>query len=66
MPSLNDTIKENQEIPKTVSVSPYWGPITETSADRHLHEALGVEIEFEPEVEKWWFELKEWLDNQTW
>ena len=58
-----DSLFENPMVPPTVSVAPYWGPITKTPADRRLREDHGRGLPPDRDVlEIWWPELLAWLD----
>ena len=37
-----DSLVENPMVPSSVNVAPYWGPITETPADRRSREKKQV------------------------
>ena len=57
-----DSLYENPMVPETVDISPYWGPITETPADRILRENHNRIVSPDSDVsEIWWLELREWL-----
>jgi hypothetical protein len=57
-----DSLSENPMVPKTVTVPPYWGPITEMPIDRRLREEYGTSLSPDGDVSGiWWPELKSWL-----
>jgi hypothetical protein len=60
-----DTLLENPEVPPAVNIAPYWGPITQTPADRRLRERRGWTLPPDKDVsEIWWPELRNWLDSE--
>ncbi len=60
-----DCLSENPVVPKTVRVSPFWGPVKETPDDRWLRQEHGLLLPPDPDVSNiWWPELKEWLDTK--
>jgi hypothetical protein len=61
-----DCLSENPMVPKTVSVSPYWGPFRETPG-RRLREDYGAALPADTDVSDiWWPDLKAWLDREFW
>lgn len=57
-----DSLYENPMVPEAVDISPYWGPITETPADRKLRENCNRVVPPDSDVlEIWWPKLREWL-----
>ena len=59
-----DSLYENPKVPKVVDIDPYWGPVTETPADRELSENCNCIVPPDSDVsEIWWPELREWLKN---
>lgn len=61
-----DILFENPMVPKTVSVPPYWGPITCVPADRRLHENRSLSLPHDGDVtDVWWPELRAWIDGNA-
>ena len=59
-----DSIYENPMVPETIDIPPYWGPISETPADRKLRENRNRTVPPDSDVSAiWWPELREWLKN---
>ncbi|HEY9684079.1 MAG TPA: lasso peptide biosynthesis protein [Oculatellaceae cyanobacterium] len=55
-----DILSENPFVPRTVSVRPYWGRLSELPKDRTL-EPLRLSLPYDNDVEtKWWPDLKTW------
>jgi hypothetical protein len=52
-------------VPKTVIVSPYWGPINSVPLDRRLREDRNQVLPKDTDVEKfWWPDLKAFMDTE--
>lgn len=61
-----DSLFENPAVPRAVDVPPYWGPISETPADRNLRECRGRQLPSDNDVsDVWWPELRAWLDENS-
>ncbi|HEY9680370.1 MAG TPA: lasso peptide biosynthesis protein [Oculatellaceae cyanobacterium] len=59
-----DILSENPFVPRTVSVRPYWGSISELPKDRTL-EPLPLSLPYDNDVEtKWWPDLKTWWQTE--
>lgn len=59
-----DSLFENPLVPSSVSVMPYWGPITKTPSDRKLREFRGQNLPHDEDVSDiWWPELQSWLNK---
>lgn len=59
-----DSLYENPMVPEVVDIDPYWGPVTETLADRELRENRNCIVPPDSDVsEIWWPELHEWIEN---
>jgi hypothetical protein len=60
-----DSLAENPLVPKTVSVVPYWGPITEMPSDRRLREDRNDALPSDVDVDNiWWPELQQWVSRE--
>jgi hypothetical protein len=60
-----DCLAENPSVPRTVSIAPYWGPITAVPIDRRLREKHGEVLPYDGDVDKvWWPELQRWIDEK--
>ena len=60
-----DSIPENILVPRTVSVAPYWGLISETPPDRLLRELHGESVPGDVDVDEiWWPELEKSIDSE--
>jgi hypothetical protein len=60
-----DCLAENPLVPKTVSVAPYWGPITDLPPDRRLRGEHGAVLPPDVDVDSiWWPELQQWIDRE--
>jgi hypothetical protein len=57
-----DSLFENPVVPKSVNISPYWGPIREMPADRRLRQEHGAMLIPDSDVvQTWWPELRDWI-----
>jgi hypothetical protein len=57
-----DCLTENPIVPKTVSVAPYWGPVSQVPSDRRLREERGTALPADVDVEDiWWPDLQRFL-----
>ena len=62
-----DCLSENPRVPKTVSIRPYWGPVTQVPDDRLLREEHGAALPPDVDVDGiWWPELEKWMDRELW
>jgi hypothetical protein len=60
-----DILFENPVIPPTVSVRPYWGPVTAVPGDRHLRQDHSIQVPQDTDVDNiWWPELEVWLSKK--
>ncbi|MBP9811136.1 hypothetical protein KBF38_22720 [bacterium] len=61
-----DSLFENPTVPKTLHVSPYWGPITEVPRDRKYFKNLSATVPArDSDVQNiWWPDLSDWLDGE--
>ena len=60
-----DSLSENPMVPKTVTISPYWGPVKEILSDRRLREDRNAALPEDGDVNNiWWPELRDWLDHE--
>jgi hypothetical protein len=61
-----DILHENPCVPRTVTVNPYWGPITEIPSDRHLRQDHASKPCIDSDVDDiWWPDLEMWLDARV-
>lgn len=59
-----DILFENPMIPKSIRVSPYWGPVTAIPNDRRLRQDHSLRVPEDIDVnETWWPELEQWLSQ---
>jgi len=60
-----DCLNENPFVPEALTVSPYWGPITEVPSDRRLREEPRAVLMPDVDVDNvWWPELSRWIDQE--
>jgi len=60
-----DCLSENPMVPKTVRVTPYWGPVVQVPEDRRLREERYTPLPDDDDVSNiWWPELRAWLDGE--
>lgn len=58
-----DSLFENPIVPKTVSIKPFWGPVSLIPSDRRLREDHGKLLQPDNDVSMiWWPDLRAWLD----
>jgi hypothetical protein len=59
-----DCLFENPMVPSSVNVKPYWGPVSDTPADRRLRPKDGALLRPDTDVSRiWWPEMRGWLDQ---
>ena len=59
-----DSLYENPMVPPEVTVAPYWGPITNTPADRRLRQDKKRSLPADSDVAQiWWPELRARIDD---
>jgi hypothetical protein len=59
-----DCLFENPLVPSSVSVKPYWGPVSETPPDRRFRPKDGARLDNDTDVSNiWWPEMRAWLDQ---
>jgi hypothetical protein len=60
-----DCLMENPKVPKSISISPYWGQVRKVPRDRMLREKHGETIPKDSDVEKiWWPDLLEFMNSE--
>lgn len=60
-----DCLAENPTVPKTVSVAPYRGPISQVPRDRRLREEFGTTLPADVDVDDiWWPDLQRFIGRE--